>query len=368
MVESNHITRSETITANNSKKQTYFKIMNIDSQILFFLSALGVFNSVVLSFYFLFFKRNKAISDLFLGLLLLALSTRIGKSVLYNFNHQLSKTYLQIGLSACFLIGPLLYFFVKSILQKLNYSFAKYSLIVLITVVIVFGFLFSYKGNPELWRGIIYYSINIQWFIFIVLSIYESREIFRKLATNRSEISYHETWILSVIIGVSIIWLSYTLAKYTSYISGSLAFSFSFYISFLLLYYMKNKTLISVNNKEKYINKIDEKLVNEIQEKINILFETRKIYTNPDLTLSILAKELNIRPQLLSQFINDNLNKSFTQFINEYRIDEAKRLLKESTQLKIDAVGFESGFNSSSTFYSSFKKITGTTPANYQKT
>lgn len=341
--------------------------MNINNQILFFLSALGVFNSVVLSIYFLFFKHNKTKSNIFLGLLLLSLSIRIGKSVFYNFNPQLSKTYLQIGLSACFLIGPLLYFYVKSILQNLNYSFAKYSLVLIIIMISVFGFLLPYKENPEIWKGIIYYFINIQWFIFIVLSFYEARQIFKKLVTNRDQISYNETWILSVILGVFAIWLSYSLARYTSYISGSLAFSFSFYISFLLIYYVKNKKTIPEVNKEKYINKIDERLVNEIQEQINILFQTRKIYTNPDLTLSILAKELSIRPQLLSQFINDNLNKSFTQFINEYRIEEAKRLLKESTQFKIDAVGFESGFNSSSTFYSSFKKITGTTPSNYQK-
>ncbi|TBO43980.1 helix-turn-helix domain-containing protein [Pedobacter kyonggii] len=339
----------------------------MNNQILFFLSAIGVFNSVVLGFYFLFFKRNKTISDLFLGLLLLSLSIRIGKSVFYNFNPQLSKTYLQIGLSACFLVGPLLYFFVKSILQNLNYSFAKYSLTLIIIAISVFGFLFPYKENPALWKAVIYYFINIQWFIFIILSIYEAKQIFKKLVTNRNQISYHETWILSVICGVFLIWLSYSLAKYTSYISGALTFSFSFYISLLLIYYAKNKTSIPVIDKEKYINKIDEKLVKEIQEKINILFETKKIYTNPDLTLSILAKELNIRPQLLSQFINDNLNKSFTQFINEYRIDEAKRLLRVGTQFKIDAVGFESGFNSSSTFYSSFKKITGTTPSNYQK-
>ncbi|MFH6937024.1 helix-turn-helix domain-containing protein [Flavobacterium sp. FlaQc-30] len=320
-----------------------------------------------MSFYFLFFKHNKAKSDLFLGLLLLSLSIRIGKSVFYNFNPQLSKTYLQIGLSACFLIGPLLYFYVRSILQNLNYSFAKYTIILIVTAIIVFGFLFPYKENPVLWRGVVYYVINIQWLIFIVLSIYESRQIFKKLLINRCQVSYYETWILSIICGVFAIWLSYFLARYTSYISGALTFSFSFYISFLLIYYAKNKALISTINKEKYANKIDEKLVEEIQEKINILFESRKIYTNPELTLSILAKELNIRPQLLSQFINDNLNKSFTQFINEYRIDEAKRLLKDSTQLKIEAVGFESGFNSSSTFYSSFKKITGTTPSNYQK-
>lgn len=341
--------------------------MNINTQILFFLSALGVFNSIVLSFYFLLFKNNKTKPDLFLGLLLLSLSIRIGKSVFYNFNPQLSKTYLQIGLSACFLIGPLLYLYVRSMLQNLDNFFTKYSLPIVIITITAFGFLFPYQDNPAIWRGPIYYFINLQWFLFIVLSIYETRQIFTKLVTNRSQISYHETWLLSVICGVFVIWLSYSLSKYTSYISGSLTFSFSFYISFLLIYYVKNKTLISNTNKEKYINKIDEKLVNEIQGKINILFETKKIYTNPELTLSVLAKELNIRPQLLSQFINDNLNKSFAQFINEYRIDEAKRLLKENTQFKIDAVGFESGFNSSSTFYSAFKKITGTTPSNYQK-
>lgn len=341
--------------------------MNINHQILFFLSATGVFNSVVLSLYFLFFKKNKTTSDLFLGLLLLSLSIRIGKSVFYNFNPQLSKTYLQIGLSAFLLIGPLLYCFVKSILQKLNYSFAKNSLLLIIISITVFGFLFPYKVHPAVWRGPIYYIINIQCFVLIVLSIYEAKHIFKKLVTNRNQISYDETWVLSVIGGVLAIWLSYALAKYTSYISGALTFSFSFYISILLIYYAKNKTLISTVNKEKYINKIDEKVAKEVQEKISILFETKKIYTNPDLTLSILAKELNVRPQLLSQFINDNLNKGFTQFINEYRIEEAKRLLKENTQFKIDAVGFESGFNSSSTFYSSFKKITGTTPSNYQK-
>lgn len=215
--------------------------MNIDNQILFFLSALGVFNSVVLSFYFLFFKQNKAKSDLFLGLLLLSLSIRIGKSVFYNFNPQLSKTYLQIGLSACFLIGPLLYFYVRSILQNLNDSFAKRTIILIVVTISVFGFLFPYMENPVLWRGVVYYLINIQWLIFIVLSIYESRYIFKKLVTNRSQISYYDTWILSIICGVFAIWLSYFLARYTSYISGALTFSFSFLFPFFLFIMRKIK-------------------------------------------------------------------------------------------------------------------------------
>lgn len=341
--------------------------MNISQQILFFLSALGAFNSIILSLYFLFFKKNKTESDLFLGGLLLALSIRIGKSVLYFFNNELSKVYLQIGLSACFLIGPFLYFFVKSKLKNLNFSVAKYSIGLLILTISIFGLFFPYTEYPALWRSTIYYIINFQWFIFILFSIYEAKLIFKKAITNRKQLSYDEVWIVTFVFGVLAIWLTYYFSKYTTYISGALTFSFSFYITFLLLYYVKGKIFISKVIKEKYINKIDEKLAKEIEEKTILLFETEKIYTNPDLTLSLLAQELSIRPQLLSQVINDNLNKSFTQFINEYRVEEAKHLLKNKTHLKIVAVGMECGFNSSSAFYSTFKKITGTTPSNYQQ-
>jgi AraC-like DNA-binding protein len=48
-------------------------------------------------------------------------------------------------------------------------------------------------------------------------------------------------------------------------------------------------------------------------------------------------------------------------------VEEAKRMLKEETNFKIDAIGLECGFNSTSAFYSSFKKIAGVTPLNYSK-
>lgn len=354
------------LTANDYKRDFSFQLMNLGNQILFFFSALGAFNSIILSIYFLFFKNNKTTSDLFLGGLLLALSIRIGKSVFFYFNPQLSKIYLQIGLSACFLIGPFLYFFVKSKLQKLNLSIAKYSIAALILIITAFGLLYPYIDNVSLWQSV-YYIINFQWLAFILLSFHTAKSVFKKALNNRGQISYDEIWIISATCSVLVIWLSYYFSKYTSYISGALTFSFSFYVSFLVLYQLKGKKLTSEITKGKYVNKIDEKLAKEIQEKIILLFDTNKSYINPDLTLPLLAQEINLRPQLLSQFINDNLNKSFAQFINEYRIEEAKRLLKNKKQLKIDAVGMECGFNSSSTFYSTFKKITGNTPSNYQK-
>ena len=322
----------------------------------------------MLCLYFMLLKKEKTIADIFLGVLLLALSVRVGKSVVFYFNNHLPKIYLQIGLSACFFIGPLLYFFVQSKLQSINLSLAKYSLAALLLITIVFGVLFPYQEYPHLWGNPVYRIINYQWLVFILLSAFAAKPVFIKFFTSRNLITHDDVWVMTILCGVSAIWLSYFLGKYTSYITGALTFSFGFYVSFLVIFYMKDKLGAITTSNNKYINKIDEKLANELHEKIITFFEVKKIYTTPNLTLPLLAQELNIRPQLLSQFLNDNVQKSFTQFINEYRVQEAKRLLKEKTDLKIDAVGMECGFNSSSTFYSAFKKITGVTPATFQKT
>ncbi|KQC01354.1 helix-turn-helix transcriptional regulator [Pedobacter sp. Hv1] len=342
--------------------------MNFSKQILFFLSALGAFNGVILSVYLLLFKKEKSISNIFLGGLLAALSIRIGKSIFFYFNPQLSKTYLQIGLSACFLIGPLLFFYVKSKQQRLNITVAKYSIAVLVLFLIVLGWLFPYHTYTFWWANPIYYIINAQWLCFILIAIYSARDIFAKLGTRAKQMSYDEVWILTVICGVFVIWTSYNTAKYTSYISGALSFSFIFYLSFMVVFYESNNTFnFSMLKRGRYLNKIEESVAHNILVKITAVFDEQQIYKNPDLTLTLLAKELNVRPQFLSQLLNDNLNKSFNQFINEYRVEEAKRLLKEATHLKIDTIGTACGFNSSSTFYNTFKKITGFTPSNYVK-
>jgi hypothetical protein len=68
------------------------------------------------------------------------------------------------------------------------------------------------------------------------------------------------------------------LGKYTSYITGALTFSFGFYVSFLVIFYMKDKLGAITTSNNKYINKIDEKLANELHEKIITFFEVKKIY------------------------------------------------------------------------------------------
>lgn len=341
--------------------------MNIETQLLFFFSAIGAFNGILLSVYFLFFAQPKHLSNRFLGALLLMLSMRIGKSVFYFFNPELAKIYLQYGLYACFMIGPFLYLYVRSNTnQPPLRSYWKIWLPVLFIGMVIFGFYYPYQEYINVWRRTIYRVINYEWLFFIGLSAYALRDTFRSIFIKKEPLDYAKTWLLSVFFGVFIIWLAYYTSRYTSYIVGALSFSFVTYLLGFLLVARKRRKAITPTEKAKYANrKIATAEANQLLQKIQHLMEKEELYKNSNLTLPLLAKQLHISPHLLSQLVNDNLQKRFTQFINEYRIREAQSQLRSATPLTMEALAEHCGFNSTSTFYSAFKKATNTTPARY---
>jgi AraC-like DNA-binding protein len=105
------------------------------------------------------------------------------------------------------------------------------------------------------------------------------------------------------------------------------------------------------------------KLNNELQ----TVMEVNKPYLKSDLTLQALSQEIKIKPHYLSQIINQCHQKNFSDFVNFYRVKEAQRLILQNSNLKIEAIGYESGFNTKATFYAAFKKVSGCTPSEYRK-
>ncbi|GGC76397.1 hypothetical protein GCM10011387_32730 [Pedobacter quisquiliarum] len=98
--------------------------------------------------------------------------------------------------------------------------------------------------------------------------------------------------------------------------------------------------------------------------------KTSEPYLNPSLTIKDLAEKLTIPVKDLSTLINLYMDKHFFDFINEYRIEKAKEVLRDPLQkdLTILEILYKVGFNSKSSFSTSFKKHTGTTPTNYRNT
>lgn len=342
--------------------------MNFEQQLLFLFSALGALNGIFLSLYFGFFSKKKELSNYFLSALLFVLSLRIIKSVFFYFNPGLSEVFIQIGFSACILIGPFLYLYIKTIVTSNKNSNWLFHIIPAFLLIIVLGLIFPYWEYKKLWSRYIAKIIYLQWFIYLVFTAILLKPVVDKLFSKQQKVKQIEVWFLSVFSGITIIWVGYTIGSYTSYIVGALSFSFVFYLLILFWIFKRNKKTSFFEETIKYADKkIDSDEASTFQVKLDAIIKEKELFKNPDLKLADVANQLNVLPHYLSQFLNDNLGKSFSLFTNEYRIREAKRLLETENKYTIEAIGYECGFNSKSTFYTTFKKITGSTPANYKK-
>ena len=114
------------------------------------------------------------------------------------------------------------------------------------------------------------------------------------------------------------------------------------------------------------VSNIGEKYV----EQIKLDMAQGKYFLIPDITLEMLANELKIPAKNLSITLNRQFNKNFYEFINDYRIEEAKLLLvaEENKDKTITEIYLEVGFNSKSVFNTFFKKSVGLTPSQFRKT
>ena len=121
-----------------------------------------------------------------------------------------------------------------------------------------------------------------------------------------------------------------------------------------------SNTQVSIPHRE------DEK---EEFEQVNQYMQSSKAYTNSALSLTELAKMLDIQPRKLSFLINSMLNKNFMGFVNEYRIEMAKDRLRNVSDRgeTILEVMYDVGFNSKSSFNTLFKQNTGLTPSDFRK-
>ena len=95
--------------------------------------------------------------------------------------------------------------------------------------------------------------------------------------------------------------------------------------------------------------------------------EQEKPYLNPDFQLLDLRAVLPMNRTYLSRFIRDEFGCTFYKLVNRYRIDEAKRLMKENPKQTIEEIAARSGFSSRSSFTQTFTKETGLSPREWSK-
>ena len=110
----------------------------------------------------------------------------------------------------------------------------------------------------------------------------------------------------------------------------------------------------------------DENLMDQLHQQLLQNIDHKKPYLNPDLRLTNLADQLNISSHLLSQVINQRTGSNFNQFINDFRLEEAEKLLIEFPNKSIKEIYYEVGFNNKATFYTAFKNRNHMTPSAFR--
>lgn len=350
-----------------------------------FISLCAVVQAVLFVIFLISCKKNTTLNKKLMAALLSTYSVMILCAlVLSQAGFQRFYGVAHIVNQSAFLIGPLFYFYISSIviksfqLKRMNILHTVPFLSAVIYLIIKFYFItipITCRFNELIIGSVLF----IQNFIYIMMTMKSLDQngypIKRIWASQNDE---KAIWLRFFTLGCVTLWLLklaffivwdaaglYELCPYPLRLYLSTSF---FFICLITYFGLRMPHLF--NGVKKYENSILNSLDRDAcHSKITTLMEEEKLYRDPNLTLPQLAQRLSIPPRYLSQILNESFGRSFYEFINDYRIRECKEIFKsvEQPRRTILEIIYSVGFNSKSTFNSSFKRTTGVTPSEYRK-
>lgn len=303
-----------------------------------------------------------------------------------------------------FIISPFFYlsisYYVEPIKKWKTSYFLHFGFALLMIFLITLSHLIDAEVKPEDVNteivenaSIVFYIVfSLQVILYCVLAIIKIIKHQKNIQFFNSTVENVDLkWLKNIIISVFIIavfWVGdivFKLSDTNSIFDVGSSLIYLFGIFYIAYYWLKQKEIFPYNliEKEEIETIIVETalpednrkklLTEEKLEQLKIelldLFNSQKPFLDCDLSLVKLALLLNVSPHILSYLINKGINENFYQFVNRYRIEEAKKLILDPKMnyLSLLGIGFEVGFNSKTVFNTTFKKITGQTPSEYKR-
>ncbi|MFZ1533701.1 MAG: helix-turn-helix domain-containing protein [Chitinophagaceae bacterium] len=187
-----------------------------------------------------------------------------------------------------------------------------------------------------------------------------------------TDLSYWDTWWYFLVFAILFYYIA--ISGYANSVETKVAFKphLLTYRPTLLLNYSPSLTLTESVTEEAEIiaigpaskDSVADEVLTEWKPKLLRLMQEEKIYEDPELSLTQVAKQLQSNPSFISMVVNRGFGLNFNDFINQFRIEAVKEMLKKGEHKKQTLLGiaYECGFNSKATFNRAFKKVTGLTP------
>ncbi|OJJ15572.1 hypothetical protein BKI52_37440 [marine bacterium AO1-C] len=352
----------------------------------------GIFQAIVLSIALLFKKENRQANQ-FLALLCFCMgySNFIYIVVQFRlFDRFFWLHLLPYGLA--FVIGPSFYFYIRSLTSP-SFKFQRkhwphFYLIAIDYIHSVYHLIVGRIPPPSQIQlhAVIDELSNLGSFSLIFYIVLSWRLLKKHQEDLPQQLSYTDQmalqWLRKFVVAMTVIVAIaslYSLAKVIFDFYSREAYFYRFLpvviISWLGLLGLQQKQAqvdidISPNETPKLATSVSASpQLNEHIAQLKQVLEQEKLYLNPELSLRILQDKTQLTAKEISTALNQGLQKNFYLFVNEYRVEEAKRRLLDPNlgHLTIFGIATEAGFKSKATFNRLFKSITGLTPKQYRE-
>ena len=388
--------------------------MTID-QIFNTILITGVAYGILFSIVIFLSKKRKGKPLLFLSLIVLFISLNNLQAWMIDMGYSSSNIYIkEMRVPWYFLCIPLFYVFLVHYtkIQKKVHSFLYTSLSIFVSMIIVRLALIIYTqvnsfGLVETKQFIGHYSALEEYisfiytlFIFIFATfIFTKNKKWFEFVLKYDDLRWIKHFLIMALI-VLVLWIVAIVRSFqvddfnTPYIYYPVRLITTiaiYWIGFkgLLRYRVMEDRIVLRDNINKGVSskifkefnfnlvghsfekpdKVSFEKQQSLFEKINSFVKVGKKYTDPYISLETLAADIKMSKGYLSFLINTCGKKNFSDYINEFRVDQVKKWILEDefVNYTIESLGLESGFNSKSTFYTAFKKFTNMTPSQFKQ-
>ncbi|WP_299179893.1 AraC family transcriptional regulator [uncultured Aquimarina sp.] len=338
-------------------------------------------------------EANRILASILLSFLFLFM-TYASSYLKWNF---LSTMVSPIGFVAPFVLGPLIFQYIKTIYtSNINSKSFIYSLL-------PFGIAFIFYSIPQYIFGLpVDEEITLLRIVSIVIPflgilhlsyyLFLSNKLlnrFKKLVKNnyanlkRLDLKWLSIWIRGFIVFLiidlisGVIIVSYPIMPIFIYTNLFYLVLLIWYIGyfginqtqvFLIKETSQNPINDSVNRSKSFFNCESEELLN-LKSQLQIKFREEKLFKEQDLSLKKTADILNVSDKKLSHLLNICMDSNFYEYVNTYRVAYFKEQLElgVAEKLTLLSIAFDSGFNSKATFNRVFKQQVGMTPIKFKK-
>lgn len=296
-----------------------------------------------------------------------------------------------------FLLGPVTYFYFKSITDA-TWSFSKNQLLhflpFIIFVVIIpliaykvlndrqidYGMLSVFDHREKIVSTIqwMYSTVFIFQFVHLGYFLFKNLKIVnyysKRLTSEYSNIDVKINWLkyfniaLIIVLIFSVIFLYILLVTdiYRRHLDYIYVIPIGLLFNFISFKFMRTEWRPIENNSKYEGSSLNQDEIPDYIIKLNRLMENEKVYLNNVIRLSDLSEMMTINKHHLSQIINQHYGLSFYDFINQFRVNEAKDIIIKHPEYTLHQVAFDSGFNNKTSFVNAFKKFEKVPPSKFR--